>query len=447
MKTIKFQTTAPQLRDDNRLSARYLNHSAPAIRQKLVWPQCKRENLLTLLLLSCGLARADVEVAAPLAITGYATLGIVHSNNSQSDFTANVINPGNAGYSRDWSAEVDSRLAVQLDLQLARSWRAVVQLVSEQKLNQGYTPAVEWANVQYLANPDLAVRVGRIALPLFLAGDYRKIGYALPWVRPPVELYGGSPVSSSDGIDVSYRWHNGEAHNVTQGFFGHSSIAINKNASARVRSLRGASNTTNYGDLTLRVSAMRAEVTVNLAQELFQGFKKFGALGSDLVERYDTYPKQVSVDAISVNYDPGLWFVMAEASRINARSYLGDKTVAYASLGYRYGNFTPYAVAAISHANMQTQGIGLSLNQLPPASADVASRLNAGLQSLLNSIPQQHSFSAGVRWDWKVNYAFKLQYDRVTPVSGSTGTFINVQPAFKSGVPIGVVSAAVNVVF
>jgi hypothetical protein len=91
-------------------------------------------------------------------------------------------------------------------LNLDSKWSAVLQLVSERTLRDGYAPVVEWANLQYQVTPDLSVRVGRIALPLFLTGDYRKAGYALPWVRPPVELYGAIPLSNSDGVDASYRW-------------------------------------------------------------------------------------------------------------------------------------------------------------------------------------------------------------------------------------------------
>lgn len=134
-------------------------------------------------LLGCVAALAG-EDAPLVSIGGFGTLGVVHSSDRQADFTANALNPGDAGASRAWSAAVDRRLGVQMALNLNSKWSALLQLVSERTLRDGYAPVVEWANLQYQATPDLSVRVGRIALPLFLTGEYRKAGYALPWISP-----------------------------------------------------------------------------------------------------------------------------------------------------------------------------------------------------------------------------------------------------------------------
>jgi len=64
---------------------------------------------------------------------------------------------------------------------------------------------VEWANLIYALSPDASVRIGRIVLPTFMVADSRKVGYANPWVRPPVEVYGLVPITQSDGLDASYR--------------------------------------------------------------------------------------------------------------------------------------------------------------------------------------------------------------------------------------------------
>jgi hypothetical protein len=413
-----------------------------------------RAAMAAILMLGCGIAQAGD--AAPAAAAdgaplwtfgGYGTLGVVRSNDSQADFTANVLNPGTAGRSHEWSVNVDSRVGIQLGLNLNSAWSAVLQLVSERTLEHGYAPAVEWANVKYQATPDLSVRLGRIALPLFLAGDYRKAGYALPWVRPPVEVYGSIPISNSDGVDASYRWSAGDVNHVTQIFFGGTTIDITPQAQAKARALTGLSDTATCGNLTVRASAMTTELSVNLARELFDGMALFGPQGVALMERYDVRAKRADVLTIGFNYDPGAWFLMGEIGRMKARSYLGDKTVAYLGAGYRYGDFTPYAGYAVSRANMETGSAGLSLGQLLPPLAAAGAQLNAGLNELLATIPRQRSVTVGVRWDWRANHAFKLQYDRLTPQQGSNGTFINVLPGFRSGRPVGVFSAALDFVF
>ncbi|HEV7816733.1 MAG TPA: hypothetical protein VGP06_16735, partial [Janthinobacterium sp.] len=245
-------------------------------------PLLARSAAAAAMLLGCGPAIADDAAAddgAKPAWTfgGFGTAGAVHSNESQADFTTNPVKSGGVGHGRSWSADVDSRLGVQLGLAFSPRWSAVLQLVSERGLQDSWRPALEWANVKYRATPDLSVRLGRVALPLFLAGDYLKAAYALPWVRPPVELYGAIPISYSDGVDASYRWSGGGLNNVTQAQFGHAEIKFSEQSRASARGLASVSNTTTAGALTLRVSILTTKLSCNLAQSLFDGLRQFGA--------------------------------------------------------------------------------------------------------------------------------------------------------------------------
>lgn len=396
-----------------------------------------------------GAARADDAAGFPAWTFGaYGTLGAAYSSERQADFTANVLNPGEAGYTHRVSPAVDSRIGAQLGVSLAPRWSATIQLVSERNLQNSYRPAVEWANIKYQVTPDFSVRLGRISLPIFLAGDYRKAGYALVWVRPPAEVYGGLPVSSSDGIDASVRWTALGVNHVTQAFFGNGNVKIDdKGAYARGRQLAGLSNTTTLGDLSLRASAMTADLTVDLAQPLFDAFRQFGPQGAALADKYGLVHKRAAIGSLGVSYDPGNWFLMSEVSRLNARSFLGDKTAMYATAGYRVGNLAPYVTYAKVKSNGATRDQGLNLAYLPPAAAPAAAYLNGQLNGLLSTIAIQQTVSAGVRWDFSPNRAFKVQYDRLLPQGGSSGTLIHVQPGFKSGRAVHVLSAVLDFVF
>jgi hypothetical protein len=413
----------------------------------------KRASMATVLMLSCCAALAGepadlVEDGVPRwNLGGFGTLGMARSNNNQADFTANVLSPGAVGASHQWSAAVDSRVGVRAGVRLSSDWSAVLQLVSERTLRNGYAPTVEWAYLQYRATPELNLRVGRIMLPLFLAGDYRKAGYALPWVRPPAELYGAVPLSSSDGAEASYRWQAGDVHNLTQLFYGRSDIPATPGARAKADGLGGVSNTSSAGALTLRASILHANLSVNIGRELFDGLRQFGAQGEALSQRYELSAKPVYIAALGFAYDPGQWFAMGEIGRFNARSYLGDKTAAYLSAGYRYRDLTPYLVYSASRPNSSTHVAGLDLAALPPRQAAIGAQLNGGLNQLLAAIPRQYTVSAGMRWELHPSYALTLQYDRVTPQQGSTGTFVNLQPGFRSGQPVAVLSAALDFVF
>lgn len=408
-----------------------------------------------MLMLSCCAALAgepvtvaNVDEDAPRwTFGGFGTLGVARSNGDQADFTANYLSPGAVGYSRQWSATVDSRAGVQAGMHFNRGWSAVVQLVVERTLRNGYAPAVEWAYVQYRATPDLSLRAGRITLPLFLAGDYRKAGYALPWVRPPVELYGAIPLSSSDGADLSYRWQTGAANHVTQFFYGRTDIPATPDVRAQAHGLTGVSHTATAGALTLRASVLRADLSVDLARPLFDGLRQFDGQGEALADQYALDPKHAYVATLGFNYDPGRWFAMGEIARMNAHSYLGDKTAAYLSAGYRYRDLTPYVIYAVSRPNVPNSVAGLDLAGQPAQRMAAGAQLNGGLNQLLAAIARQNTVSAGARWDFHAGYALKLQYDRILPQYGSSGTFINVQPGFRAGQPVSLFSAAVDFVF
>lgn len=409
---------------------------------------------LTSSLLALGLtigagARAQdtADTAPSWKLSGFGTFGAVHSSESHADYTSSSIKSNGAGASRRWSPDVDSRLGLQLDLTLNKRWSAVLQMVSEQDLDNTYRPRVEWANVKYQATPELALRLGRVALPMFLTAEYRKVGYIYPWVRPPVEGYGALPFTSADGADANLRWNLGQVHNASQLFFGHADAPLVGSLHAYGRGVIGLANTSDWGALSVRASVIAGEATVGIAQQLFDGFDAFGPAGAALTRAYAIDHKRIGMASIGANYDPGRWFLMAEASRTRTRSLLGATRSAYVSAGWRQDALTPYATWSRVRAVGATSDPGLPLAGLPPAAAAQAAVLNAGLNALLATIPQQDSISAGLRWDLRANMDLKLQYDRVTPKNGSRGTLINLTPGFVSGRTTHVVSVAVDLVY
>jgi len=249
-----------------------------------------------------------------LRVSGFGTPGVVHASEREADYTSSVMKASGAGGTRRWSA--------------------VLQVVSEQGLDNSYRPRVEWANVKYEVTPELAVRAGRI-----------------------------------------------------------------------------------------------------------------GPAGQALGARYAPDHKRLTLVNIGLNYAPGTWFLMAEAGRTNGHSFLGTTRSAYVGAGWRWRAFTSYATWASVHATGATSDPGLPVAALPPAPAPTAAALNAGLNALLATIPQQTSAAAGLRWDLRTNMALKLQVDRVTPHDGSRGTLINQTPRFRSGHTVHVASVALDFVY
>ena len=280
--------------------------------------------------------RADDLDKPMFSLSGFGTAGVTYSDERKADFTSNFLKAKGAGFSRRWSADVDSRIGMQLTANFTPELSGVVQVISELRYDNTYLPIVEWANLKYQFTPDLSVRIGRIALPTFLAADYRKLGYALPWARTPGEVYSLVPITNSDGVDFSYRTRMGEWKNSFRAALGKTDIKYNA-GEAKARSIRGLSDTIEYGDASVRLSYVQADVTVNFAQALFDGFRQFGVQGNTLADRYNGDNKRFTIMGLGATYDPGDWFVTAELGKTVAHSFLGDRMAWYASGGYRIG--------------------------------------------------------------------------------------------------------------
>jgi hypothetical protein len=403
--------------------------------------------VLVIVLISPCRARAQEVPQSMFSFSGFGTLGLVHSSERNADFVADFYQPSGAGFSRDWSADLDSRLGAQVTANFTTRISAVLQVISEQNADDTYTPHVEWANLKYQFTPDFSVRVGRIALPTFLVSDYRKVGYANPWVRPPIEVYSLVPITANDGADVSYRIVAGGLSSTLQVTYGQSDVKEPSGVTDKARRVWGVTNTIERGALTVRATFEQGDVTIASINPLFAAFRQFGPPGDAIADTYDSVAKSFDFIGIGGRYDAGAWFVMSEWGRTESHSALGKRSAWYASGGYRLGKFTPYLVYAEARLNSNASDPGLNQANFPADQAATIAGLDGALNTLLRSPPVEKSVSAGVRWDFMKDVDFKVEYEHIAHGAGSTGSLVNPQPGLQPGGVVNVFSAAVNFVF
>lgn len=391
-------------------------------------------------------APAEPEKISRYAVHGFATLGFVHSSEEQADYFGGQLVERGAGHSQSWSPELDSRVGAQVTATFNQRMSAVVQVIVEQEADGDYDPHVEWANLKYQLTPDAAVRVGRILLPSFMVSDFRKVGYANVWVRPPAETYGLIPITASDGLDATYRVVLGPFTNAIQAFLGQSDIKLDEGF-ARARHHWGLTATSERGAASFRLALQGAKVTVDPFNTLFDAFRQFGPEGDAIADRYDVDGSAFRFVAAGFLYDPGRWFATVEWGTTDSHSAIGDRTTWYASAGYRLGKFTPYLTYSDGDTDSPLSDPGLTVSAYPPALAETIARLNAGLNSALARSTDQDTGSAGVRWDFNKDFDLKVQFDHSLRRHGSNGTLGNIQPGFKSRGSYNLVSIAVDFVF
>jgi hypothetical protein len=397
--------------------------------------------------LVAGAQAADTDQSI-FTFNGFGTLGLVHSSDDQADYVSTLVQPNGAGYSRSWSASVDSLIGGQVTANITPQLAAVVQLVAQQNYNNSYWPHVEWANIKYQFTSDFDLRIGRIVQPTFMLSDFREVGYANPWVRPPTEVYSLNPITYVTGADASYRLHMGDVTNTLQANYGRNqSVSFPADSHFDASSLWGIFDTTEYGAALLHLCYVDARSSlVSPADALFNAFSQLGPQGTAIAQEYDSINKTVTLLSVGASYNPGQWFAMGEWARSRSDSFIGVSTGWYVSGGYRVGKFTPYLTYAQVTERIRSAA-GLNVSELPISLQPIAAALNGGLDATLASRPVQYTSSAGVRWDFAKNLDLKLQFDRMDTGAASPGTLINIQPGFTSGTVVYLISAAVDFVF
>jgi hypothetical protein len=392
-------------------------------------------------------AAAEDPGASMFSFSGFGTLGVVHSSKDGADFTASPLQPNGAGYTHSWSPDVDSRLGAQVTAHFTPQLSAMLQVISEQRYDKSYRPFVEWANITYQPTPEFSVRLGRIVLPTFLISDSRKVGYANHWVRPPIELYGLSPIFDSDGADAIYKMQLGDVVNTLVGTFGNPRFRASGAVVSDVKHLWAIADTVEFRSLTLHVAYQESSYKYTSLDAIFDAFREFGPQGIALADKYDLDNKVALVITAGAMYDPGQWFVTGEWGESNLHSAFGESTAWYLSGGYRLAKFTPYLTYAERNAESETFDPGLNVSALPPDLARSATGLNAALNAILATAAVQKTISVGSRWDVMKNIDLKLQYDHIDLGAGSAGTLVNVQPGFQRGGTVNLLTIALDFVW
>jgi len=430
------------------------------------------------------------------ALRGFGTLALTNSSEKNADFITSTYQKNGAGYTRNPDYGIDSRIGLQLDAKFTSWLSGVIQVDSERQFNGTYRPNIEWANLRFQFTPDFSIRIGRVALPVFMESDSRKVGYTNTWLRPPVDAYSLCPLTSNDGVDASYRFHMGEASLTLQGAVGGNSASRPGGTWFKARNGKLINALFEYKDLTIRANYVTQQMSITGApvDVLFNGYRAFAAgvapvepaLGDtvlsttalDLAQTYEAKDKKTSSYGVGIIWNPGDWIVQGEWVRRTSRCFLADQTAWYVNAGYRIHEVTPYAgLSAVkcdsqtSNAGLPTAGLAAKLTPIftamlvqqgmPAAQAAAtatamaagvvgnALTLNGGLNQLLGlkASEEQHSWTVGIRWDVAKNIDLKLQYDHILPQRDSNSTFTNVQPGFQRNRAINIVAAALDFVF
>lgn len=391
---------------------------------------------VALALLAFG-AQAQGQSESMFSFSGFGTVGLTGTTRNGAEY----VIPGQVhGADKSLSGEVDSKLGLQGTARFNAQFSATAQVLTKQTGKGDWTPQVEWAFAKWQATPGLAIRAGRMGAPFFAVSDFRDVGYANTWLRPPIDVYGQVPVSHFDGVDVN--WSTQVAgKSVSLQVFGGESSSYVRQTKLELKKMVGVNATVELADgLNLRVGHAQGKLTAHSAtvSSLVGALRQtpFASVGNEI----DPTDKDASFSGVGLSYDEGQWVVAAEYTKRRNDSFVPDTTGWYTTVGYRVGKFTPYATLS------QQKTDSSNVNNTIPGTVVVSGlplRAVVDAVTAAQSTPQK-TIAVGVRWDAWRNVAVKAQYDSIKTTGA--GQFYNVQPGFNNE-RVGVYSVAVDFVF
>jgi hypothetical protein len=339
----------------------------------------------------------------------FGTLAGVGTDTDKLGFRRDLTQESSA--TRAWVGDIDSRLGLQLDVDINSDFHAMAQWVARNHEGDYFWQNLDWAFIGWHPRDDLNLRVGRLGFDAFLLSEYRNVGYAYLWMRPPVEFYGLVSFYNFDGGDIVKKFDLDEGRLTLKGYAGHSfqATAFNIDVNALIF---GFKTVYESGNWLFSLGYMQEKQLDNgLIKSLGQYNNPVGALVwpgiVPLAREWASVDKLLHYTTFGVSYDDGKWPVQAELNYIDSNLLEFPNVLAgYLSVGRRVGKVTPFVLLGVAESLNHTTFV--------PAPLVKTSRM-AGQRAFYDGIlnfkgVDQISASLGARWDVHENVALKAQW-------------------------------------
>ncbi len=338
-------------------------------------------------------ASAATQVGDYLSFSGFGTLGGVATN---TDATLFRRDRQGGGADKSGSLKVDSDFGMQLTATATPWLSATAQVLSLDRDRESLSTEIEWAFVKVKPVDGLALRAGRMALPVFAVSDSRNVGYVNNWLRPPAEVYGLAMLGRLQGADATYTAPIGSTTLTASVLGGKSEIRNATEAAYPATGVRGLNLQWETEWATFRLGQIRSHVHL-------------ASLG--IVDAYTFTGAGVTVDRDNI-------VLQGEYVKRHSKTSptIVDNNGWYLLGGYRFDQLLPYASYASSKPAYSTAPFHV-----------------AG---------PQHTAALGLRWDAYKALDIKAQIERIN-TDGTAGVSFT-SPISK---PVTAVSLAADFVF
>ena len=364
-----------------------------------------------LLAFAATTGHADDLSGSRFTLGTFGTLGVVYQNARGLAYRRN-ISQGHGARAGELDLGADSLLGLQVTGGITSDLDAQVQTIVRRNSEGVWRPQLARAFARYQPSQAVMVRAGRIGLGVFLLADALDVGYSYLTIRPPVEVYGMLASDEFDGVDATFSRRLGDGVGRIRVLGGHlpyeTALADGSVATIANAKTFGITADYLYGDWQTRAALLQIHVPGGsdpVASALARtGFPQAVALAGEL----DRSPENSYGAELGATYDGDPLEAALVLVHLNSDFLAGPKfNSAFALLGYRIAQLTPYTAFAMTDSFATTQPSGLPPLPIFEPLIAAAQEDQTALQTT------QRDFSLGVRYDFAAHVDLKAQIDRV----------------------------------
>jgi hypothetical protein len=295
----------------------------------------------------------------------------------------------------DWSFKPDAIVGMQFGYKVNDKTELVTQLVA--KGHGDWEIEAEWAYLAYKISDNLTARAGKLRLPIYMYSDYLDVGYAMPWVRPPTEVYNEQDINTIEGIDLVYQHNLGEWDLTVQGLYGNiddSTYRKGLDIQVEINNEIGLNATISNGDWTFRIGRTQGQSSTY--------FDIPYVVGSNITSTtiYTANNERFTFSGLGFKYDANNILAIAEFTKYdvdNTRDLINTEGY-YLTGGYKFDRLMPH----ITYGRMYNPDDSLS---------------RAGSKS------EQTTITAGLRYELNTKIAIKAEVSKIDGFNGTSGLF------------------------
>ena len=391
---------------------------------------------------------------------GFFTVGAAtHDDKNKNTYISSL---GDRGITEDVTFETDTRFGIQMTSDVSENMSVVAQLLAT-GTSSNFNANIEWAYVDYEFTDWLSLRAGKIKQPVYLVNDYVEVGYAYPWIRPPVEVYYlNNPLNTVNGMELLLSFPVGPGRLSFQPYLGSNRDDIpNSGGTGYFEAENIYGIDVKYAGRGYAVHASNFTCDVNTFGSL-TGVPTDPGYGipGNAVDINLNGKGQCRVSSAGLNLDISNVVVYAEWQERTTKDTLsrpfGDQNAWYTTVGYRIGKWLPHLTFASidGKSSLVTDSNGAGAITVPAAGGPP---WPAGT-TFNFPVAIQTSITAGLRYEVNDSAALKVEYS-VVDVENDPAELAKANQSFNFGLfntdftkfapteKVGIASVALDVIF